>query len=554
MTLGAETLELRVAGDDYGLSARRLWEHTELGQINVFGQAISTRQVSISPTAFIDVVRINRGIFSLAGFTLAEFIAGGPRTRRISADLTDASEIIGSPEVKAFVAMVEQHLNLCSIRQATRNQHHNFLPPAQTEDVFGVPFVFSTLRRRLQSMGKTKAAAQQWMSTIENFQKKGLRAAEIEHSNVTAELLDLNDTGEQATAAQMASLCIFARLRFSVIPVLNDAKRQLRFTSTPARNVKRAKKLPKAQAGQTRTAVEFDPILGYRIEEVEHQALWGPESHWQAVAHDGRVVSNERNQNLLFTAESAEALAANDAKLRFPKRLALGRWSSYAWTGGDEYREWLITLPHYPASYFSRHFNVRNVLAHVRCDLREGADGERVLLLQEIQSDWAQDARRAISAGDMRPDAAECPPFLKEWSALAMKLVLLHAAHQGYDAVAWTRGAHQVTRYKGVGATGLTELYDRTLPREVNRMIKPYGGLCEMLGVFVPANFSIKHSENGYEVYTPENELLWTAPTLEDARHFVPDGAHEQLYEVHGVRLSAEMRRGVLTAGFPAWG
>ena len=38
------------------------------------------------------------------------------------------------------------------------------------------------------------------------------------------------------------------------------------------------------------------------------------------------------------------------------------------------------------------------------------------------------------------------------------------AVHEGLDAVAWTRGAHQLIRYKGLGAAGLIELYDRTLP------------------------------------------------------------------------------------------
>ena len=144
-------------------------------------------------------------------------------------------------------------------------------------------------------------------------------------------------------------------------------------------------------------------------------------------------------------------------------------------------------------------------------------------MLQEVQSDWAQRARRAISTGDINSDDEMRPPFMKEWPALAMKLIFLHAAHQGLDAVAWTRGAHQVFRYKGLGATGLNELYDRTLPREVNRMMKPFGGACETLGVFVPTNFSIMQTENGYEVYSPEDELLGTAPTLEDARQFVPD-------------------------------
>ncbi len=33
-------------------------------------------------------------------------------------------------------------------------------------------------------------------------------------------------------------------------------------------------------------------------------------------------------------------------------------------------------------------------------------------------------------------------PFINEWPALTLKLMLLHAAARGVDAMAWTRGAH----------------------------------------------------------------------------------------------------------------
>jgi hypothetical protein len=422
------------------------------------------------------------------------------------------------------------------------------------DDVFGVPFIFSTLRRRLQSMGKSKAGAEQWLKTIDNFQKKGLRAEEFECSGLLPDLSPPYNHTEQFTAMEMADRCDFKELRLSVIPVVTEAQRQLRFVNPPKRKLNRVKNLPKALEGLPRAVTEFDPVLGYRIEQVEHQTLWGPEHNWQAVTYGGKMLRNASKQCAFQTIEAAAVLATSHARQNFPKRLALGRFSSYAWTGGKDYREWLITLPYYSLTYLSGHFKVRNVLAHVRCDVREGADGERVLMLQEVQSDWAQRARRAISIGEMNHDDEVPPPFMKEWPALAMKLVLLHAAHQGQDAVAWTRGAHQVFRYKGLGATGLNELYDRTLPREVNRMMKPFGGVCQMLGVFVPTNFSIKQSENGYEVYSPENELLGIAPTLEDAREFVPDQGHELLYEVHGVRLPVAMRKAILTSGFPAWG
>ena len=115
-------------------------------------------------------------------------------------------------------------------------------------------------------------------------------------------------------------------------------------------------------------------------------------------------------------------------------------------------------------------------------------------------------------------------------------------------------GRHQVSRYEGLGAAGLTQLYDRTLPREVNRMLKPFGGVCETMGVFVPTNFSIVQTESGYGVYSPEDELLGTAETMQEARRFVPDQGHEWLYDVHAVRLPDRVRNAILSSGFSAWG
>ena len=554
MKLDENMLDMQLGQSDHGLSARRLWEYTELGQVNVFGQAISAQPELNDAATFIDIVHFEGNAFTLAGVTLAELRAGGGSAHRSLHDDVILSEVFCKENVIDFIAAVVSHLDLCSHRQALRNQHHPFFPSANVDDVFGVPHLHSSMQRLLRSLGKSKAKVAQWRKTIENFHKKGLRAEEFDRSNLSHELAALGDDGGPISAGELASLCDFSALRLSVIPVISDAQRQLIFSAAPERALKRTSKVPKAQTGQTRTVAGFDQVLGYRIEQVEHQTLWGPESHWQAVTHDGQVIRNGMKQTLFSARETAAELAASHAKLNFPKRVALGQFGSYAWTGGEAYREWLITLPHYPASFLSGHFKIRNVLVHVRCDVRDGADGERVLLLHEVQSDWAQSARRAIACGEMDPDDDGCPPFLKEWPALAMKLVLLHAAHQGLDAVAWTRGAHQVFRYEGLGAMGLNELYDRTLPREVNRIMKPFGCACETLGVFVPTNFRIKQTENGYEVVLPEGELLGAAPTLEAARQFVPDQGHELLYDVHGVRLSDAVCKALLEQGLSAWG
>jgi hypothetical protein len=459
-----------------------------------------------------------------------------------------------SQTVSAFLNEVAAHLNLCSARIAVRSQQHAFLPRAGALDQFGVPHIYSTLQRRLLSMGKSKASGDQWLKTIENFQKKGLRSEELECADLIPELSSWEKNQQQFSALDLANLCDFKDFRISVIAVVREAQRQIRFSAAHGRAFKRTKKTPKQQFGQTRDVEGFDPVLGYRIEKVTFQTLWGPESRWQAVTHKGQVIGSGVNQTGFSTREAAIERAAIHAREYFPKRVALGRFSRFAWTGGESYREWLITLPYYPASYLSGHFKVRNVLAHFRCDVRESAGGERVLMLQEVQSDWAQRARRAASTGQSNEDDEIVPPFMKEWPALTMKLIFLHAAHQSLDAVAWTRGEHQVTRYKGLGAAGLNELYDRTLTREVSRLMKPFGGICETLEVFVPTNFSIEQTEYGYEVYSLEDDWLGTAPTLEEARQFVPDQGQEQLYAVHGVRLPDSMKAAILKSGFPAWG
>lgn len=554
MTLNPKNLEEAFAGSRFGISARRLWEYTELGQKNVFAHDIHSCPERNDAGTFIDVIEVHDG-FHLTEYTLAELMSAelSPEDSLINDDISDLLAV--SPLARHLIRMVERHLRTYALRKGVRSPHFPFLPKAKKSDVFGIPHLFSTLQHLLTGLNGVKSSAEQWTNTIENMRQKGLKAEELDCSGLTTELTYLHDSEKKCRADELSDICDFSAVQLSVIAVMDRAETQLAFKDgAPTNRVKRVKKMPRAQAGQTRSVIGFDPVLGYRLEQVEHMALWGAERHWQAITHDGTVISNEAHRLVFPSAADAATQAADHASLHFPKRVALGHWSHIAWGGGNEYREWLITLPYYPKSYFSSHFAVRNVLAHVRCDLRDGPDSEHILFMQEVQSDWAQNARRAIRDGDAALEDVESPPFLKDWPALVIKLMTLHAAHLGLDAVAWTKGRHQAKRYKGLGAAGLEELYDKTLPRLANKILKPFGLACEPLGVFVPTNFTIERSELGYHVYSSENELLATAHTLEDAREFVPDGGHEYLHEVHGFRLSTARRKAILETGFPAWG
>jgi hypothetical protein len=92
------------------------------------------------------------------------------------------------------------------------------------------------------------------------------------------------------------------------------------------------------------------------------------------------------------------------------------KYGKYTLPGGGNYREVLLTLPvkrstdgSAPPRYRSSHWDEDNVLAHIRLNDRTDAEGKKVLFVEELQSDWAQAARKH--------GFAEESPNMEGWSA-----------------------------------------------------------------------------------------------------------------------------------------
>lgn len=140
----------------------------------------------------------------------------------------------------------------------------------------------------------------------------------------------------------------------------------------------------------------------------------------------------------------------------------------------------------------SSHFDEPNILAHVRFNDRE-VNGERVLFIEEIQSDWAQQGKKKgfnglkelpeeyeitsafrkfyvvkkgndtgyIASGEtieeatknainkLSEEAVPNMPFKKtdQWVNLALRRMMMYAAENDYDRIAWTTGQQQADRY-----------------------------------------------------------------------------------------------------------
>lgn len=149
------------------------------------------------------------------------------------------------------------------------------------------------------------------------------------------------------------------------------------------------------------------------------------------------------------------------------------------------------------SNFHSGHFDEPNILAHVRFDERTDSNGRKVLFLEELQSDWAQkgkkdgfkqkyrdDVREDENVwvvyrsdgtfADVSKDKAKTPeearaiadkytihwnkqfiqgvpdmPFKKtdQWVNLALRRMMIYAAENGFDRIAWTTGEQQADRY-----------------------------------------------------------------------------------------------------------
>lgn len=149
-------------------------------------------------------------------------------------------------------------------------------------------------------------------------------------------------------------------------------------------------------------------------------------------------------------------------------------------------------------TYKSSHWDQPNVVAHLRMSDRKGPNGEKILHVEEAQSDWGQEGRERGFKGqkswnpdniekvvlprmgdepvwayrhpetghhiypanspaeveemlsDNESDKPPQGPYVdntQKWTDLALKRILHEAAHGGYDKIAFTPGAEQNKRY-----------------------------------------------------------------------------------------------------------
>ena len=168
------------------------------------------------------------------------------------------------------------------------------------------------------------------------------------------------------------------------------------------------------------------------------------------------------------------------------------RWPEYrlhASQADVEFAELTLTLPSLEVSYFSNHFIARNVFAHVRTIRFTQADGRRVLLLHEVQSDWLRDLRFQRLGKRPTQERPYIPlvsvpacPLEQDWLRIALGAFIQLADRWDCDWLAWTPAAIQLELNPSLPSRIARQLYDRQVPRLLAELVAPDQALVGALG------------------------------------------------------------------------
>lgn len=409
--------------------------------------------------------------------------------------------------------------------------------PRQDEARQPAPVFYSAVERAVQGAKMEKAAPGQWLGTLKNM--PGVKPEEIQWLGLEDWLkgqpksVTKQEVLDYVRANQIEVKEVHRGERIDPDRVVPDARAQEEYAGAWDAITAKIRELSDEQMAERRAGnMVNDENIGRKLEQLwleredmhqkmveetiermpgrpEKEAKWGEyvlpggQNYRELLLTLPVKVDPERARLEAAVAEAqrekADAFRAyKDATEEHGKRSSITKAAQERWfdaTAAEANAQQALSQSGTKAAqpYRSSHWDEPNVLAHIRFDDRTGSNGERVLHVAEIQSDWHQEGRKrgyreakenelaqlvaerdelstdkryaADSAREAEiqskidtlqqridqlgggspgvPDA----PFKTTWPELAMKRVIRYAAENGYDRVSWDTGATNAERY-----------------------------------------------------------------------------------------------------------
>lgn len=222
-----------------------------------------------------------------------------------------------------------------------------------------------------------------------------------------------------------------------------------------------------------------NPAYDFNIVSLRNKDLLGNYELWAVLnsrhAYWGNKRLRFRGTPLFKTLQEAMDWCRHVAVIVIPKTRTLKvphvKWESVRLLCGDSYTEWLITQPNHIFAQELKpnsHFDADNLLMHLRTSINSSGD-KKILLIEEIQSDYLQNQRRLEKNRKIKLTEN---PYESSWVDLGLRVAVLIACRQGLDGVAVSTGEMQ-TEIDHIHSIGRELFYDEKVANSLKKLAKP---------------------------------------------------------------------------------
>ena len=408
---------------------------------------------------------------------------------------------------------------------------------------------YSKLTEWLKQLPMKSASARQWSATIQNA--KGIRQEEIDQSSVGELLIQFADNHKFSKKVLLSHIEINLR---TCMPILGSERARkynptLYYKSIPIETL--PLRVIKILSGQKVVHAYVMPNTHYRMIQVRFSSLFDNMDRWLIFDSKWKLIRSADASGLYKSSlEAIDAMHSAVAKHfdGFVSNTAHNAFEQYSLLGGRKYREWFLCINNWRDNYEENHFNIRNLLLHLRTSEWIGEDGVKLLLVDEMQSDWH--AHKKVE--EDVPDA----PFEKDWYELAIKVACTIAVQSEITRIAFTSGEHHTKRY-GHDYEGLEILYDQMIPKALNKLKQKYGGSIGWAAITVktPTANLIRDRNQGWAIENKADKAITKGIKNQSvALSYLKAMSDKKKEDVRVLEISPLLIQAVQSRGLPLFG
>lgn len=170
-------------------------------------------------------------------------------------------------------------------------------------------------------------------------------------------------------------------------------------------------------------------------------------------------------------------------------------YEEYSLLGGEKYQEWFVCANNWLYDFYGPHFRIKNLVFHLRTSQWDDTQGQRLFLVDELQSDWHNQYRHNKNGN------TPYMPFYQDWIMIALRVAISIAVKTGHRQVAFTTSEHHIERW-GIETPAFKILYDKTIPKLLRRLQRAYGGTIstKTIETLKPTK-QLKREKEGWRLY-----------------------------------------------------